>query len=139
MNDSHAYPRSANAVQKYDTVVYKTSYGVPVHSGIVTNVAANGTITVKSKWGQAGAYSHQIDVVPDSYYSNSSTYEVNVSFYNYHFYNKYVDYNAFTHRIKCKVCGKYNGYENHVLNNAGTACAKCGHPAPFGETIPMIQ
>ena len=65
---------SSSSVYPGDHICYGSKYG-PAHSAVVTSSASSTALCdryVKSKWGQAGVFSHTVDNVPDEYWENGS-------------------------------------------------------------------
>lgn len=107
-----------------DIIVYYNSNGIPSHSGIITGKSSNtlAGLTVTSKWGSAGLYSHPGNHCP---YSNGTfsfkVYRLCVHSSSSHYYTKS---NA-VHVLNCNTCGVLKR-ESHSLDVHGI-CTVCGH------------
>ena len=122
LNDG-TYIQSTYAVG--DIIVYFYPNGTPSHSGIITGKSSNtlAGLTVTSKWGMAGLYSHAGNHCP---YDNNGTfsftvYRLCVHSAASHYYTKS---NA-VHILNCNTCGVLKR-ESHSLDIYGI-CTVCGH------------
>lgn len=95
-----------------DIVVYCDDSGRVLHSGIVTDVGDEiSDISVCSKWGQAGAYMHNITSVPSGYCASNNS--VRVLFFRYHDYSRQYMGDEYHQGIRhfylyadvCEICG----------------------------------
>ncbi|MCX5656689.1 MAG: hypothetical protein NTZ48_00400 [Candidatus Omnitrophica bacterium] len=50
-----------------DIVIYWNRYNCLVHTGLVTKIDFDGTIWVKSKWGEGPVFDHRVDFVLEDY------------------------------------------------------------------------
>lgn len=113
LNDTNCTEISSSQLQRYDIVVYYVD-GAVQHSAVIYNIADNGTLTLRSKWGRAGVYEHTLSQVPSSYLQNGTP---NVRYYRYHdFAARYTGNNYHSkgmHYLEyidtCAVCGLTQG------------------------------
>lgn len=61
----NGYVRTDNP-QANDIVVYRSNFGVVLHTGLVRGVLNDGTIMIESKWGFEGRYLHPVEDQPYS-------------------------------------------------------------------------
>lgn len=130
IEDEHCVQVSEPSVG--DIVVYRTSFGTILHSGVVVGFQNEEPLIV-SKWAQRGLYQHTVTNAWDNYYKASWG-----DTYTYYRYNKthslmYISYDSY-HTIICsKNCGYYyNDLHTYTLssNNSNTHiyyCYTCGH------------
>ena len=116
------YPQTVWAVG--DRIVYYNVFGVPTHSGIITNITGNtiSQITVTSKWGPYGLYEHQGDDC--SYTLGAYTFEVFRLCVHEESTHSYNTVSVLSHTYSCPICGVLKA-EPHTLN-ALNRCTKCG-------------
>lgn len=74
---------SPEDIQEDDIIIYYGASNQIIHSALVTSIGEEG-ITVKSKWGKAGVYQHNIGSVPPEYKVGNT---VIYSIYRYHRYD----------------------------------------------------
>ena len=73
--------------QAGDIIVYYSSSGIPLHSGVITSIESSGAVTIRSKWGQSGVYDHGIADVPPEYLLTSGTFDCEIfRYHGYHYY-----------------------------------------------------
>ena len=77
------------SVREKDIIVYTATDGSPLHSGVIEDVSAGGTLTIQSKWGISGVYSHLLYDVPSNYYANVQEGLINYVIYRYHDFDEY--------------------------------------------------
>lgn len=130
LSDTNCTEISSSQVQRYDIVVYQVNRQIK-HSAVVYNIANDGTLTLRSKWGEAGLYEHSLTQVPDIYLENGTA---NVRYYRYHdFGNSYTGNNYhydnkhyFEYISKCAVCGLTQG--NAFWTSGPCAGPPCNTP-----------
>lgn len=109
--DSSCKSVSFSSVKVNDIAVYKKN-GQIIHSAVVYNKSGS-QLTIKSKFGQAGLYTHGLSSVPYDYDT--------ISYYRYHDYvleytgNHYHNggYHYYEKKYVCQVCG--NSYGSHYV------------------------
>lgn len=135
--DSACTRITSASAQAKDIIVYLNANGVPLHSGVVYRVSSSGTLTICSKWGQAGAYRHSVGNVPLGYCSNPSTGTISYVLFRYHDYtNRYTgsEYHSgsrhyFQYADICEVCNKQ-------INTTWTSVACSGPPCHIPWSLP---
>ena len=102
-------------VQANDIIVYcDYSRNVFLHSGIVDGIDSSGNIIVRSKWGAAGVYRHNLSYVPLEYTADYYTGLILVKFFRYHDYAKKFTGNEYHYGRRhyyeyadfCLICAK---------------------------------
>lgn len=119
-SDSHTIDSSTASVGQ--RVVYYQDKKI-VHSGIVSQIKSDGTVMVKSKWGQGCLLEHEINNVPDAYKDGS---KINTEFCKITNHNDGVtSYNVTKHTVKCSICS-YTRTNNHIFDS-NQKCMVCGY------------
>lgn len=117
-----------NNPQVKDIIVYYNELGDILHSAVI--VAINGnSITVQSKFGQAGVYRHAVDTVPEGYLGSDGTLIYRV--YRYHIYSSRttedlghsLNKHTYRHTDICSIC-------NHTQVTTQTVSCS-GPPCPM--------
>lgn len=114
---------------------------VPSHSAIITSAPSNNynQITVKSKWGIYGVYTHRLSDCP--YYNMALHAPISnpegpkncqgkILYYRIsHQYTHYEFFNIGTHKVKCHACGggSYTQHHNFYFSNGVYICSGCGY------------
>lgn len=116
-----------------DIVVYYNADGTITHSAIITN-NNNGELTCISKWGAAGTYIHNVNIIPDSYYAGLSAPDYDIFYLLNHNYSVYWYDTTTSHCYKCKYCDSktINSHSFSISANSdgkthSTKCAVCGY------------
>ena len=120
-----------------DIIVYKVN-GVIVHAGVVHS-KVNGQLTIRSKFGQAGLYTHAVGSVPPIYRNPDNT--VNVFIYRYHDYglaytgNNYHSGNRHYHQYAqtCAVCSHQKA--DYVWQSVYCNGSPCITPNKFIDSV----
>ena len=107
---------SSTSAQVNDIIVYLNQKNARVHSGVISAVSSSGELTVESKWGKAGVYSHRVNQVPAAYRPQGSSV-ARTKIYRYHDYKyQYTGQNYhqgsrhyFQYATKCTVCFAQKG------------------------------
>ena len=118
--DSSCQSVSSSSVKVNDIVVYKKN-GLIAHSAVVYQKSGN-QLTLKSKFGQAGLYTHSLYSVPYNYDT--------ISYYRYHDYvseytgNHYHKgrYHYYKKKYVCRVCGDSYGSHYEKVICSGPPC-----------------
>lgn len=118
LNDSNCSEISSSQLQEFDIIVYYIN-GRPEHSGVIYDIGNDGTLTIRSKWGNHGIYEHGIAQLPSSFFSYLENGEPDVRYFRYHNYtsnrytgnNYHYDVQHFFEYVKtCAVCGQQTAF-----------------------------
>ena len=111
-------------------VVYFDSDNKICHSGIVTAISGT-SITVKSKWGKMGLYSHLMNDVPSDY-QNTPT-QVLCVFIKYNDHSNTLSYDQHKHYYTCSYCDYVqSGYHSFLPYGGTRRCRICGYIEGIG-------
>lgn len=130
-----------------DIICYYTSSGENIHSGVIVEVETPiedlSSITVESKWAEAGLYRHTADYCPYSPEHNSDVEYVKYYRHAKHTYNQECVYvNTRNHKTYC-LCGQYTLSMHSVRAGESTGryarCIGCGAQLDLWSEIYPVQ
>lgn len=119
----------------------------PSHSAIITSVDGNwneyGKITVRSKWGPHGVYTHRLSDCPyyDFRCTNHCNFTTRISYYRIaHQYTVFEQFNHEYHIVRCYLCGggSYKRQHTYRFSNGRYQCTICGYStsvAPYSYEL----
>lgn len=128
LGDSTCVVVPSNSISVNDIVVYYDRNGFLAHSGVVASVPTDGNPIIRSKWGAAGVYVHDIADVPAGYQSSDNG--VSVRFYSYHYnINKFTGteyhsgkFHYYQYADICNLCGTMTNSSFQPIICSGPPC-----------------